>query len=249
MNQDQLKSLVAEIQLRERQINYGNLLTADGPREKFHFTASAGGNDFYLYNIIGGYDGITSLQVAEALSGMNGDINLHINSVGGSIFEGATIYNLFANYKRGNVRSMVDGVAASAASFVAQAAKEVVIAHNGTMMVHDANGGAFGTSKEIREQADVLDLLGNTIADVYAKKTGKKAADWRKIMQSGDTWYNAAESVRVKLADRIAGDIDEEPRNSLDFSLFTPTTGAKAATIPPAFDVEGLRNALKGVFA
>lgn len=237
---------INDIRARERLISYSNFINLDGPREKLHFTNRANGpTEFYLYNVIGGYDGIASAEVVQALGGIQGDIDLHINSIGGSIFEGSAIYNAFNNYRRGTVNSIVDGVAASAASWVAQAGKHVAIERNATMMVHDGAGGVGGTPKELREQADLLDKLSNSMAETYARRTGNTATAWRKIMQSGDTWYNAAEAVKAKLADAIAG--DEDPGNVLDLGLLT--AAAPIADLPPTIDVEGLRNALKGVFA
>jgi ATP-dependent protease ClpP protease subunit len=244
-NQD-IERILAGIKARDRSIHYGNLATVDGPKDKLRFSNSAAGTDFYLYNAIGGYDGIQAIDVADALGTLTGDVLLHINSVGGSIFEGSAIYNLFNNYKKGTVNTVIDGVAASAASFIAMSGVVVEIEKNASMMLHDGSGGVIGTPKDMREQADVLDMLSDSIAQVYSDKAGGTPASWRKIMQTGDKWYNAPEAVKAKLADRIAGTV--EASNALDLSLLTPTPTSGGDQQYPSTDVVGIYNALKGAF-
>jgi ATP-dependent protease ClpP protease subunit len=247
--------------------------SVSGPTEKLRVEplASANTTAFYLYDYIGGYDGVTALDVVEALAGAQGDIDLHINSGGGSIFEGSAMYAAFDNYQRGTVRTYIDGVAASAASYVALAGEEIIIEPAATMMIHAGSGGVFGTAKEMRAQADVLDLLTSTMAGLYAARTGTPVATWLETLNSGDTWYSAASAIEAGLATRLGGskktvpapepDSDESvPTDNLlsamlaAFSL--PTDKTLVAPVPrikpaPAasIDVTGIRNALKGIMA
>lgn len=263
--------------------------TVDGPTEKLTMRAASAADDgsgatqVYLYDYIGGWDGVKAADVVMMLAGLSGPIDLHINSGGGSIFEGTAIYNAFLNYDKtkGAVTTYIDGIAASAASFIALAGREVVCEATATLMVHDGSGGAIGTADMLREVADLLDMLSNTIAAVYGKKTGKPAAEWREIMQDGDTWFNADAAMEAGLVDRIANaapdtdedeEPDEDPDNFLDLGIFNSwadkstvpvspaPAGQPAQTTDPvapaadknetaAIDVEGLRNALKGVLA
>lgn len=249
------------------------------PSEKLTMRAAAAADDgsgatqVYLYDYIGGWDGVKAADVVAMLAGITGPIDLHINSGGGSIFEGAAIYNAFLNYDRtkGAVTSYIDGVAASAASFIALAGREVVCEATATVMVHDGSGGAVGTADMLREVADLLDMLSNTIAKIYARKAGGTAAEWRAVMQDGDTWYTADAALDAKLVDRVAnGDVEPDedepaPDNVLDLSAlfnawglaadkvaFGPPPPAAAATdndSTAALDVEGIREGLKGLFA
>lgn len=237
------------------------------------FNAAAGVNDqnntLYLYDAIGGWDGIQAIDVVRALAGMTGDLDVHINSGGGSIFEGSAIFNAIAGYRGGEKTAYIDGVAASAASFIMLACDTVVMAANAVTMVHDGAGVAIGTANDMRDLADVLDMLSDTIAGQYARKTGGTQAEWREIMQDGDTWYNASETVAAGLADRI-GDGEESSAtegadastNGLDIGIFSVSidetnqspegTAAPAAPevpAPPTIDVAGLRDLLKGAFA
>ena len=232
-----------------RKMPSADFAVAEGPREGLHVTAAAeaGRAQLYVYDIIGGYDGVTARQMVNALASVEGDIDLHVNSPGGIIYEGAAIYNALSSYQRdgkGSIYAVVDGMAASAASFIVQAATEITIEANATMMVHDGQGLAWGTASVMREAADLLDMLSNTIAEMYAKRAGKTAAEWRAVMTSGDTWYNAAESVEAGLADRVLDAAVSSASNVL--GLFAPTASTTHATT--SVDADFL-DALKGAFA
>lgn len=223
-------------------------------------------NALYVYDAIGGWDGAKAIDVAMALRDMTGPLDVHLNSPGGVIFEGAAMYNAIKMYGRTNtVTCYIDGYAASAASFVALAASPydpvadtggVRIAANGAMMIHDGMGIAMGTADDMRDVADLLDMLSDTIAEIYANRTGTPAAEWRDTMRDGDTWYNAAAALDAKLVDVIIPDVEPDPEddpgpgNTLDLDLFTVDMPvAPAATAQPPFDLEGFRIALKGVLA
>lgn len=128
-------------------------------------------------------------------------LNVRINSPGGQVFEGLTIYNLLASH---NARKIVhiDGLAASIASVVAMAGDEINIADNGMMMIHDAWGVGIGTADEIRKTADVLDTITATIAGTYAKRSGGELDTVRKMMAS-EKWMSAAEAAALGFADHV----------------------------------------------
>lgn len=209
--------------------------------------APTGGTDLYIYDPIGGWFGVEPMDVVQALAGATGDLRVHINSPGGSIFDGAAIYASIKAYVGGKKTSIIEGVAASAASFIALAADEVETTDLGVMMIHDGAASAYGlTQDDLMELADLVGMLSDNIAGVYAAKAGGTAAEWRDIMREGDTWYNAAAQVEAKLADRIAGTTlpaepppDPEPE---------PAPEPEPDNTTPPIDVVGLRNALKGAF-
>jgi ATP-dependent protease ClpP protease subunit len=221
----------------------------------------AEGNSLYLYDAIGGWDGTQAIDVAQALAGMTGPVDLHINSPGGIIFEGAAIYNALKQYAGGPVTSWIDGYAASAASFVMLAASPydaaadtggVRMAKNAFVMIHDGMGLAMGTEDDMRDVADLLGMLSDSIAGIYAVRAGGTPADWRDIMRSGDTWYSADSAKADGLVDLIIGqdappEPDEPQPGPLDIGLFQPTARAESPVNNVApFDLEGLRIALKG---
>jgi ATP-dependent protease ClpP protease subunit len=209
--------------------------------------------EVYLYDYIGGWDGITSLDMVQTFAAIDGEVDLHINSGGGDIFEGTAIFNVIKNYDRGKVTSIVDGVAASAASFIALAADEVVIEDNGTMMVHDGWGLTIGDEQDHLDAAGVLGKLSNTIAKMYADKTGGSQEEWREVMR-GEAWYDADEAVAAKLADRKKSGKTTDASNAFDLSIFNYAGRAEAPKpartnnrTPSTSTGEGWNNALKGL--
>ena len=146
----------------------------------------AGVVTFQLYDPIdswGGEWGVSAKEFTAALSLLDADavnkIQVHINSPGGEVFEAVTIINALRRFDA-RVVAVVDGLAASAASVLAAAADELVMAPNSTLMIHDAWGVCVGPATDMRSMADLLDKLSDNIADVYAAKAGGSAADWRE---------------------------------------------------------------------
>jgi ATP-dependent protease ClpP protease subunit len=131
-------------------------------------------------------------------------IDLHINSGGGFVFDAIAIYSALRNHDA-QVDTYVDGVAASAASFIAMAGETVTIEKPAKMMIHDAAGLVLGNAADMREMAELLDELSDTIAGIYADRAGGKVTAWRSAMQR-ETWYSAHQAVEAGLADKVAND-------------------------------------------
>lgn len=171
-----------------------------------------------IYDEIG-FFGVTAADFVKDLAGISGDIDVHIHCPGGDVFEGLAIYNALAQ-RSGTVRVVVDSLAASAASFIAQAASpgELIVAKNASIMVHDAFGFGIGNSKDLRELADLLDQQSDNIAGIYADRSGKPVADWRAAMRA-ESWYVGQVAVDAGLADRVQ-DSKGEPQATWDLSVF-----------------------------
>lgn len=160
--------------------------------------------DIYLYDEISPYLPDTSAKDVVAKIAALKDVatlNVHINSPGGSVFDGMAIYNAFARHP-GEVVVYVDGLAASIASVIAMAGKRIIIARNANLMIHQPSCITIGTAKDLRKTADTLDMLDVSIAEVYAKRTGKKKEDLQALMQE-ETWYSAEDAVKDGFADEI----------------------------------------------
>lgn len=154
----------------------------------------------------GGDWGVSAKEFAVALGMLPEDthtIQLHINSPGGEVFEAVTILNQLRQHPA-KVVAVVDGLAASAASFIATGADEVVMAPNATLMIHDAWGITIGDATDMRKAGDLLDRLSNNIAAIYASKAGGTTEDWRTAMLA-ESWYSAQEAVDAGLADSVLG--------------------------------------------
>ena len=167
--------------------------------------------EVFIYGPIDTYDVSANDFVQQLHSITAKSIDLHINSPGGLVFDGVAIYSALKNHPA-TVDVTVDGIAASAASFVAMAGDSIAIEKPAKMMIHDAGGIVLGNAADMRQMADLLDELSNTIAEIYADRAGGPVATWRASMKA-ETWYSASEAVKVGLADRVANDGKASPDN------------------------------------
>jgi len=129
------------------------------------------------------------------------DVYLYINSPGGSVYSGITIYNLLGRLN-GKLTVIVDGIAASAASVVAMAGKRVLMSTGSMMMIHEARSVVAGSSGDMRCAADVLDLCNSTMSDIYVKRTMLEKSKILELMKL-ETWFDAESAVANKFADAI----------------------------------------------
>lgn len=184
------------------------LLTVDGDAAfEIHF------ND-----MIDDWFGISSAMIVEALIMAGGrDVLVHLNSPGGMVTEGLSIAAQFRQYS-GKVTFRVEGLAASAASFVMLSGSEVIIEPSAMVMIHDAWDITIGPAVEHRRVADLLDRISDNIAGTYAAKAGNDAEFWRNEMtKNGDlgSWYIGQEAVDVGLADRVAEVATDDAEESI----------------------------------
>jgi len=172
----------------------------------------------YIYDEIG-YWGTSAKEFAAQFDDIEGkEIHLHINSPGGSVFDGLAISAAIKDHKA-TVTGKVDGMAASAASFILQACNSREIGRNAQVMIHDATAYAGGNALQMRKAADLLDRVSDNIADIYAVRSGQlDKAGWRKIMVKGDTWYDGNEALAVGLVDTVIDNPEEEDEEVPDNS-------------------------------
>lgn len=135
-------------------------------------------------------------------------IHLRINSPGGSAFGGQAIAQALREHKA-NVIAHIDGIAASAATIVANAADESTISPGGMYMIHRAWTITIGNAIEMRSLADVLDQLDKTIAAQYASKTGMAESKIIALMDE-ETWMTAAMAVEHGFVDSVASSSTQE---------------------------------------
>jgi ATP-dependent Clp protease protease subunit len=166
-----------------------------------------GNAELLLYDVIG-FDfwtggGTTPKGLVDELEAMKpfNNITLRINSPGGDVFDGMTIFNILRRQEC-KVSVEVEGLAASAASFIAQVADpgELRISEAGMFMVHRAWGGCVGNTNDMLEFAGLLDKLDGQIAGIYASRSKRKVDTWLKLMDE-ETWLTGSEAVDAKLAD------------------------------------------------
>lgn len=172
----------------------------------------------YIYQVIGTDwwtgEGVTAQAVADQLDQVKGvkTLNIYINSEGGDVFEAKAIY---ANLKRfvGEKVVHIDGIAASAATFIAMAGDKIITAPEASWMVHEAWGGAMGAASDLRAYADLLDMQNADLASIYAKRTGKSVDEMRAVMVA-TTWMTAQEAKAAGFTDEIAGSDDADAKAS-----------------------------------
>lgn len=158
--------------------------------------------EVYVYDEISNnpYWGVSAKSFADQIAQLDVDVlNVYVNSPGGSAWDGVAIMNALRRH-RATVNVSVDGLAASAASVIVMAGDHVSMNRGAELMIHEAWSYASGNADELRQAADVLDKLGESIAQTYAARAGGDAAEWRAAMQA-ETWYTAEEAVLAGLAD------------------------------------------------
>lgn len=196
---------------------------ADDVPDWYKVTAVAGARKatVHIYDAIGGWFGVDAQQMVSEINALDvDDIEVHINSPGGSAFDGIAIRNTLRQHEA-KVTTVVDGLAASAASIIALAGDTVVMSGGSQMMIHDASGICMGNASDMRDVAVVLDKISNSLAEMYAAKAGGTTEDWRETMRA-ETWYTASEAVAAGLADRVDVDepADEDATARFDLTFF-----------------------------
>jgi ATP-dependent Clp endopeptidase proteolytic subunit ClpP len=135
-------------------------------------------------------------DVKNLLDGIKdvGNLNIYINSGGGSVFAGLAIYNMLKRHKA-NKTVHVDGVAASIASVIALAGDKVIIPSNAFLMIHKPWSFAIGNSNDMRKMADDLDKIEQGIMNVY-KENLKEGVNIETIQQlvDAETWLTGEEA-------------------------------------------------------
>lgn len=160
--------------------------------------------EILLYDEIGIW-GVTARQFAHDLRAIESDqVTIRINSPGGDVFDGLAIHNAIKNDPR-EISIVIDGLAASAASFIAMAGNKVTIAKNGFVMIHNAWGIVGGNANDLRETADFLDKIDVQISVMYADK-GTETAEAFAGMMDAETWFNADEARALGIVDAIEGE-------------------------------------------
>jgi len=157
--------------------------------------------EILLYAEIG-FWGVTAKDFVLALTlAGDGPITLRINSPGGDPFDGLAIYNAL-RARTSPVNVVVDGLAASAASFIAMVGTTVSMAEQSMLMINNACGVVIGDRNEMREMAAVMKKIDGQLAEIYAGKSGKPAADIGAMMDS-ETWFTSSEARDAGLCDAI----------------------------------------------
>lgn len=192
------------------------------------------------------FGGVSAQDFVRDLAAVEAkNLTVRINSPGGNVYDAIAITNALRNFD-GTVTTVVDGMAASAASFIAiGGGDELVMSRNSELMIHDARGVCIGDATAMAEYADWLHRCSDNIAEIYAEKAGSDASEWRAAM-TAETWYGADEAVAAGLADRVKEATKSDSTttsNRFDLSVFahagrdaapTPFIPAASAAVGPS---------------
>lgn len=148
-------------------------------------------------------DEITPKQFKEDLDALNNIsiLNVYINSPGGDVFAGQTIYSMLKRHKA-QVNVYVDGLAASIASLIAMAGDKVIMSANAMMMIHSPWTFAMGNAQDFRKLADDLDKIRDSMIVAYESKSELTTEEITQIMDA-ETWLSAKDCLGYGFADEI----------------------------------------------
>jgi len=147
--------------------------------------------------------GITTSRIAGALRSVAGKpITVEINSPGGNYFEGVAAYNLLRRHDA-DVRVEIVGIAASAASVIAMAGDEIVIAANAEIMIHEARGLFFGTKSEMRDAWETLAHIDTAMCETYSARSGRPVSEFEAMIAGQDVFLRGQEAIDAGLADAL----------------------------------------------
>lgn len=194
--------------------------------------ASEGNAEISVLDVIGADfwgEGVTATRVAAALRHIGPrDVVVNINSPGGDVFEGLAIYNLLREHN-GRVTVKVLGLAASAASIIAMAGDEVLVARAGFLMIHNTWVLAVGDRNALRETADMLEPFDRALADIYAARARMDLEDVAAMLDK-ETWIGGSAAVEQGFADGLlpSDQIMEAPQERASALRRADTAMAKA---------------------
>ena len=158
-----------------------------------------GNADKWIYEWFG-MDATCPKDVNAAISEANGEpLLVEINS-GGDVFAGSEIYTALKAYA-GTVEINIVGLAASAASVIAQAGHSR-ISPTALFMVHNVSGSAAGDFHDMQQEAEILQTANKAVAAAYLEKTGKSMEELLGIMDA-ETWMDAQKAVEYGFVDEV----------------------------------------------
>lgn len=147
---------------------------------------------------------ITPEKIRNALSEIEEEeIEIHLNSYGGSVFASIAIYNYLANLKDKTITTVNDGICASGASLILCAGSTVKMYKNTMLMIHRASSYAWGNCNDLRKVADTLENLDNSTAlETYVSRFNGTKEELMNLIDK-ETWINAEEAKEKGLVDEV----------------------------------------------
>ena len=171
----------------------------------------------YVYDVIDSFWGVNAQEFAKSIAGLDVErLHIRINSPGGDVFDAMAMATALRAHGA-HVVSHIDGLAASAASYLAMAADEVRMSDGAHLMIHHAWTLAYGSAEDFRKTANTLDKIDESIINEYLKRTSA-ARDQVVAWMDEETWFSAAEAKEHEFVDEVDGEAPVS--NSFDLSVF-----------------------------
>ncbi len=195
------------------------------------------GAEVAIYDEIGAF-GVSAKGFLAELGALpeGTPVDLRLNSPGGSVFDAVAIHNALRRHE-GTVTVWIDGIAASAASYIAMAGDEIVMPENAFLMIHDPAGLVMGTAEDMRAMAEALDKVKGSLVSGYAAKSGRTAEEVSALM-TAETWFDAADAVAQGFADRLIEPVRIAARFDIGRFRNAPPALAEAVEAEPDPDGE-----------
>ncbi|AIU67002.1 head maturation protease, ClpP-related [Vibrio coralliilyticus] len=160
----------------------------------------------YIHGEIGGWD-IYSIDLVKALQQIGDkDLMMRVQSYGGSVYEGLAMFNAIKAHK-GKTIGVVDGLAASIATYMLMACDEIHMPENSTFMIHNPSIGAWGEEDEIESALTQVKNAKATVSSAYVERSGKPLEDVLSAMAQ-ETWFTAQEALDWGLIDKVIDPVD-----------------------------------------
>lgn len=154
---------------------------------------------------------VSALSFRKELSEMPSvsEIEVRVQSYGGSVFSGVAIYNMLKNHKA-VVAVYIDGVACSIATVIAMAGDKIIMPSNSMMMIHNPMSSlSYGNSNELRKMADTLDKIRESSIDAYLSKSNGKITREKLIeLLDEETWLSAEECKNYGFCDEVTNQVE-----------------------------------------
>lgn len=199
---------------------------AEGDAPTIRAEVADDGAHIYVYDVIDSYWGASAASLVSALAAA-GDkvVHMHINSPGGDVFEARAMAAAIVAHS-GKVVAHIDGICASAATYLALSCSDVRMTDGGLFMVHNSWTLAMGDRTELRSTADLLEKIDGTVAADYARKTGASAEQITAWMDA-ETWFTAQEALDAKFIDAIDSNTKGEKQAKWNLSAYANAPAQK----------------------
>lgn len=173
-------------------------------------------DEIIIDGVIGGWE-VDAKNITYQLGQAKGDVIIKLNSVGGSVIDGISIYNALREYNKGTVTVEIGAVAASIASYIALAGDKIIANSNSVYMIHLAWLPAIGNYIDLRKAANISEGLSSLIANAYVAKTKMEKSDAINLMEK-ETFYYGAEMLDAGFVDEIK-DIETDTDKTQAYSV------------------------------